>query len=228
MKKEHFSISEKVLTQLKEKYPNMGKNSDVGKFAIEIAKLYLKKKFKKNVDFSPKKGVDLAACIDGKTYEYEIKGTTDNEIAWGKLKVSSKNCYNRLVEGMPLIRITNIGKMDMIIYTLIFEDDFILQPEDRWAVNSVNKIVGNKIITKNPSTDEIRDYIKQRIECAKKMGFKELILQSGGIHNELNMNQASPTVCNAMKSLGDQYPYEIVSQPLKGNGMRLFVKYKIV
>lgn len=74
----------------------------------------------------------------------------------------------------------------------------------------------------------VRNYIKQRIADAKNVKFKELILQAGDIHNESNMSQALPTVCDAMKTLGDQYPYEIVSQPLKGKGARLFIKYKIL
>ena len=226
MEQEHFCISEEELTRLKGLCPNMGKNSDVGKFAVEVAKAYLKQKFR-NIDFSSSKYVDLCAEIGDQIYEYEIKGTTDSEIAWNKLKVSSKNCYNKLVNGMPLLRITNIGKQDMIIYTLIFGEDFDLQPEDRWAVFPIKKPTDEKYTTKNPSINEVRDYIKKRLECAKEMGFKELILQSGDIHSDLMMYQALPTVCNAMKTLGDRYPYEIISQPLKGLGARLFVKYKL-
>lgn len=226
MKKENFSISEEELASLMKQYPNMGKNSDVGKLAVEIAKMFLKHKHE-NITLSTTANIDLSACIDGETYEYEIKGTTDKDIAWSKLKVSSKNCYDKLVEGMPLIRITNLGKTDMIIYTLMFEEDFVLKPEDRWAVLPIKKTVDDKIASKNPSINEVRDYIKECIEGAREAGLKELILQSGDIHKNLKMDQALPTVCNAMKTLGEEYPYVIVSQPLKGNGTKLFIKYKL-
>ncbi|MFV0581184.1 MAG: hypothetical protein ACK5N4_03985 [Parabacteroides gordonii] len=225
MEKEIFKITEEELFQLKKLHPNMGKNNDIGCLALEIAKRYYKKKFG-NINFVPVKDVDLCFEINGEMFEYEIKGTTDNDIAWGKLKVSSKNCHDRLESGMPMIRITNIGKTEMVIYTLKFGEDFILKQEDRWAVCQTKPPFMGKA-PQNPPIDEVRGFIRQQICNARKMKFKELILQSGDIHKELCMVKALPTVCSAMKTLGVGYPYEIVSQPPKGMGTKLFIKYKL-
>lgn len=225
MEKEIFKIAKEDLFQLQALFPNMGKNSDIGALAVEIAKRFFKKKFD-NIKFITAKDVDLCFEVDGKIFEYEIKGTTDDNIAWSKLKVSSKNCHDKLENGMPMIRIINIGQTDMTIYILKFGDDFILKQEDRWSVCQIKKPIDGKVLF-NPSVKKVREFIRQRIQSAKKMGFKELILQSGDIHKELLMHQALPTVCTAMKTLGVDYDYEIVSQPPKGMGTRLFIKYKI-
>lgn len=132
-----FSITEEKLHQLKEQFPNLGKNSDVGKFAVEIAKLYFQQK-NSMATFPPSRDVDLYVEIDGVKTPYEIKGTTDKTIAWNKLKVSSRNCYNKLVnEDMPIMRITNIGEQDMNIYFLKYNEDFTLKSEDRWSVKEI-------------------------------------------------------------------------------------------
>lgn len=225
MEKEVFKITEEELNQIKGSYSNMGKNSDIGDFALEIAKCFFKKKLG-DINFISTKNIDLCFEAKGKTFEYEIKGTTDNDIAWNKLKVSSKNCHDLLENGMPIIRITNIGKTDMIIYTLMIDEDFTLKPEDRWAVCPIKKPV-EKMKTGNQSVDEVREFIRQRIQNIRKLGFKEPILQSGDIHKELCMHQALPTVCTAMKTLGEDYTYEIVRQPPKGMGTKLFIKYKL-
>ena len=39
----NFSISDEQLNELLSLYPNTGKNSDVGKLAVEVAKLYFLK-----------------------------------------------------------------------------------------------------------------------------------------------------------------------------------------
>lgn len=85
----------------------------------------------------------------------------------------------------------------------------------------------NKKMTMNPSIDEVREFIRQRINNARNIGFKVLILQSGDIHKELCMDNALPTVCSAMKSLGSGYSYKIVSQPPKGMGTKLLIKYEL-
>ena len=115
-------------------YPNTGKNSDVGKLAIEIAKLYFLS-INDTTTFIPNKnGIDLSTLVNGISENYEIKGTTDNNISWNKLKVSSQNCHDLLINGMTLTRITNIGLTEMTFYFLKNTEDFELVPEPRWSV----------------------------------------------------------------------------------------------
>lgn len=81
---------------------------------------------------------------------------------------------------------------------------------------------------KNPTTDEVREYIKQRLLNAKKNGLKEIVLRAGDIHHEMNMSNAMPTVCSAMTSLKNKIHYEIVDAPPKGKGSNLYIEYTLV
>jgi hypothetical protein len=129
-----FSITKEQLTDLLKLYPNTGKNSDVGKIAVEIAKLYFLSLNAETSFITNRNGIDLSLTIDGQIEYYEIKGTADIDISWNKLKVSSQNCHDNLVNGMILIRITNIGSTEMILHFLKYEEDFMLIPESRWSV----------------------------------------------------------------------------------------------
>ena len=112
----------------------MGKNSDIGKFAVEISKLYFLSININTTFLVNKKGVDIATNIDGTVENYEIKGTVDKNISWNKLKVSSQGCFNHLVNGMTLIRITNIGSTNMAIYFIKYKEDYELISEARWSI----------------------------------------------------------------------------------------------
>ena len=48
-------------------------------------------------------------------------------------------------------------------------------------------------------TEDIRQYIARLKEIAKKNGEEALILRSGDIHRNLNLKNAMPQVCNAMR-----------------------------
>jgi hypothetical protein len=132
-----FQITVEKRNELLTLFPNLGKNSDVGKYAIEIAKLFFLIRDSK-ATFAVCKGGDLGVTVNGKYEEFEIKGTVDADICYYKLKVSSLACYNALLNGMTLIRITNIGELRMTIHFMKHKEDFILVPEPRWAVLKVN------------------------------------------------------------------------------------------
>ena len=68
---------------------------------------------------------------------YEIKGTKGNNIAFNKVKISSKYCHDKLIEGMEIIRVTNIGESIVKIYFLKNGSDFKMEPEDRWKVKKI-------------------------------------------------------------------------------------------
>lgn len=83
-------------------------------------------------------GVDLRVTIDGKTERIEVKGTKDSDIAWQKLKVSSKKSHDALVSGDALIyRVVDVGSANPRVYILIYGEDFTLEPEPRWAVKRI-------------------------------------------------------------------------------------------
>lgn len=134
MRSVEFTIKQKQLDELRTLYPNMGKNSDVGKLAVEISKLYFLSINPNTAFVVNKKGIDVATNIEGMIENYEIKETTDKDISWNKLKVSSQSCFNHLTNGLTMIRITNIGNKNMTIYFLRYKVDYELIPEPRWSV----------------------------------------------------------------------------------------------
>ncbi|MEL7569353.1 MAG: GIY-YIG nuclease family protein [Eubacteriaceae bacterium] len=119
-----------------------------------------------------------------------------------------------------LIKFYNPQYNDMLKHNS-FEKNKI--PEQRIVKkNNITEIINN-----NPSVEQVREYIRNKLLSAKKQGLKELILMSGEIHKELKMNDAKPTVCSAMKTLGSNYKFEVLETPLKGNGSRLILKYEL-
>lgn len=77
----------------------------------------------------------------------------------------------------------------------------------------------------NPTTDDIRLYIRNLLVAAQQHGKHHLILKSGDVHKDLNMKNGMPTVCSAMRSLGKTQKYDVIEQPPKENGSRLILKY---
>lgn len=79
--------------------------------------------------------------------------------------------------------------------------------------------------TYNPGVEEVREYLRKQLDNLKAKGIKEIEIKAGTIVKELNIIQATPTVCSAMRSCG--YEYEEIYSPPKGNGTRLTFKYKL-
>lgn len=134
MTKYDFIITQEQLNDLLICYPNTGKNSDVGKLAVEIAKLYFLSLNDKTTFTTNKNRIDLSISVDENIEHYEVKGTADKSISWNKLKVSSQNSHDHLVNGMTLIRITNIGSTELTLYFLKYNEDFELVSEPRWSI----------------------------------------------------------------------------------------------
>jgi hypothetical protein len=130
----HFALSEKDFNFLRLTYPNMKNNQDIGKYGVQVAKLYLESKGAIEVLIEEKK-VDIQAKINGKLEKYEVKSTCDSEIAFGKLKVSSPKDYKSLVEDeMEIIRVCKVGQQTLDIYFLKHGKDFTLTQEPRWRL----------------------------------------------------------------------------------------------
>ena len=135
-----FPLNPKQLKALNDVGSNLGKNSHIGKQAVLIAKFYFQSRYNNPTFDETSKGADLWVIYDGKKEDYEIKGTTDSKIAFGKLKVSSQNCHDNLKErGQTLLRICNIGKPVVDLYFLKHGRDFTMVHEPRWSVKRINK-----------------------------------------------------------------------------------------
>lgn len=137
MKSFPFKLSQQQFDRIKRNYPNTGKNSHIGHSAEMIVKFYFESNY---VDVTFPHGVDgadITITYDGKTENFEIKGTADSNISWSKLKVSSKACHDALVSGMTMIRVTNIGQKNVELHFLKYGEDFTLVPEDRWAIKRI-------------------------------------------------------------------------------------------
>lgn len=99
-----------------------------------IAILYLNKLGATEITIEPGGGVDIAAKIKGKNIKYEVKATTDDNVAFHKLKVSSNICKELLEEGIEIMRICKIGQSTVDIYFLKYGEHFDLVPEPRYRV----------------------------------------------------------------------------------------------
>jgi hypothetical protein len=133
-----FLLNSKQLKALKGIGSNIGKNSHIGKQAVLIAKFYFQSIYNNPTFDETSKEADLWVIYDDKKEDYEIKGTTDPKIAFGKLKVSSQKCYDNLKErGQILLRICNIGKPVVDLYFMKYGKDFTMAPEDRWSVKRI-------------------------------------------------------------------------------------------
>ena len=139
MEKILFAISEEQLKSLLVDYPNLGKNSHVGNIAVKVVELYFSSidpaaQFTAGIN-----GADLTISHQGKTEDFEIKGTADKDISWSKLKVSSQACHDALVNGMRIARVTNIGNTDMELFFMKHGEDFTLVAEPRWSLTKFKK-----------------------------------------------------------------------------------------
>lgn len=133
LKPESFKIQNKDYKNLKEVYRNLGKNSVVGAYGVEIAMLYLKQQGAREI-VKEVNGVDIQAILNGRRVKYEIKSTVDSTLAYSKIKVSSEHCKELLEKGMEILRICNVGRQTVEIYFLKYGRDFTLVQEPRWRV----------------------------------------------------------------------------------------------
>lgn len=106
-----------------------------------------------------------------------------------------------------------------------YEGVSIDEEKSRTESSQLPKSVGNLTRLKNPSVIDVRKFIQNEIERAKEQGDEEIEICSGAIHKRLNMVNAMPTVCSAMRTLDGEYKYEVIEEPPKGNGSRLIFKY---
>src|SRR5437867_3470656 len=121
-------------------FPPSNRSGDIGKRAVEIAKIYLERLDPSCKFVNPPKGADLAVVSSsGELKIFEIKGTVAPDIAWPQLKVSSEACYQLLTSGSAIVlRISHIYAQEPLVYELHYWQDFRLHPEPRWAFEPVS------------------------------------------------------------------------------------------
>ncbi len=107
--------------------------------ALNIVRARLRDRYGEDVEIEEDgDGVDLRVTIDGKTERIEVKGTKDSDIAWQKLKVSSKKSHDALVSGdASIYRVVDVDSADPRVHILIYGEDFTLEPEPRWSVKRI-------------------------------------------------------------------------------------------
>ena len=76
------------------------------------------------------------------------------------------------------------------------------------------------------TTDDIRQYIVSLKKSAKENGHTYVILKSGDIHKELNLKNAMPQVCNAMRQLMLDKDVVVHTTP-SGNSSTIEIKYYV-
>jgi hypothetical protein len=127
-------ISDIEYKKLNKKYNSNNKNENTEKRAIDIVKIFLKKSYP-NCFFGPQKtGIDLIFTNNKQEIEIEVKGTNDEKIGWGKLKVSSQNSHDQLRGGMPIYRVYNVFGRKPKIAILRYGIDFDMVVEPRWRI----------------------------------------------------------------------------------------------
>ena len=112
------------------------------KKALFVVRKYLHCKYGREVAIEEAdNGADLEVSFDdGHTEFIEVKGTKSTRIAWGKLKVSSRQSFKVLRSGKArMYRVVDVDSPKPRIYILKYDVHYALVPEPRWAVRSVSR-----------------------------------------------------------------------------------------
>ena len=78
----------------------------------------------------------------------------------------------------------------------------------------------------NVSTNDIRCYIEALKDKARTNGYHTLTIKSGDIHRKLELKNAMPKVCNAMRHCMDEEDI-ILFQTTSGYSSTLEIEYKL-
>ena len=135
MEKINLKLSDQDFIRLNALCPPTEKSADIGKRAIEIVKHLYKSKDPNSTFRVPAGGGDIEIQSEGRTFKIEVKGTTETDICWMKLKVSGKLSYELLVQGMPLYRVCGVNDRFPTIYILKYQRDYEMVPEPRWSIH---------------------------------------------------------------------------------------------
>jgi hypothetical protein len=139
----------------------------------------------------------------------EIRKPTGNTNEYIKFKRSYTIDWK--ICGNSKYYLINIPKLE----NKAIDNKFVNNELDNNNPTKNNKIINKRVngITKNLSVGEITSLIQNKVENAKNEGKSELIIISGKLHNELNLSNAMPTVCNALRKVATLYPNTIITKP---------------
>ena len=136
MEQKPFTVPLQELQFLRTQYPRaeFKNNSEVGKLAVEVVKLYFRS-LDPHASFDKiGKGSALKIEYAGNFEIFEIKGTTSKDFAEGQLKISSIKSYDGLVAGRRIIRVTNVWQQNVTLFFMKITEDFTLLQEPRWSI----------------------------------------------------------------------------------------------
>ena len=110
------------------------------KKAEHIVRMYLHQKHGREVNIEhDNNGADLRVSVGCETERIEVKGTKDTGISWGKLKVSSQQCYEALESrAARLYRVVDIDSATPRIYILEYDAHYRLVREPRWRAAAIS------------------------------------------------------------------------------------------
>jgi hypothetical protein len=144
MEPKEIILTNKQFSELNRDFPIAARMNPtmVGSRAERIVEFYLKKE---DANCTVKKaaksaGADLVLNTSGEKQLIEVKGTSDDSIAWSKLVVSSDNSFKQLSkekDKVPIYRVTNVFGRKCKIYILWEGIHFTLGRVSRWQVNKI-------------------------------------------------------------------------------------------
>jgi hypothetical protein len=135
-----LTVSE--FSDLNQRFPTSRGSGDIGKRAVEIVKYHFKNQSPGCQFLAPPAGADLAVLLCGAAAPeiFEVKGTADRDIAWQKLKASSKPSHALLTNGSAaVLRVTDVFGQAPVVHELRHGTDFLLEPEVRWTFKRIRQ-----------------------------------------------------------------------------------------
>jgi hypothetical protein len=124
--------------QLNNAYPPSDKSATIGKRAVEIVKRYFLAQNENYLFPKVPAGVDLIVKLGHRTICIEIKGTSEEGIAWAKLGVSGRHSHRNLKNRMLLYRVCGVFKRYPSIFVLKYARDFMMVREARWKISKID------------------------------------------------------------------------------------------
>ncbi len=94
--------------------------------------------------------------------------------------------------------------------------------------NTSNEVQVTPIISKpqrGTYTDQVKEFINNKLIKAKNEGFTSVILIASDIAKGINLKNRFPLICNAMRS--SDFKYEVVYETPSGYSSTLKIKYYI-
>ena len=142
--------------RLNSKYPESKGSGLIGKRAVEIAKIYFRRKDPRCQFGTAAKGADLHVILSNgaPAIDIEVKGTASIGVAWQQLKVSSQHSWRLLAEEkVSVFRVSEVFERSPSIYVLVHGRDFDLEKEPRWTFKRIQEGIESPQPAGAPKTD---------------------------------------------------------------------------